>query len=174
MRAHPETCLWLLDQGQIVRQNIHFFAEAAGVSSERILFAERVSKNEHLKRLSAADLALDTLTYNGHTTTRDCITAGVPVVALEGRHFPSRVSSSLLKSHGLSELVTETLAEYAHLADRLLGDPGTLEQQKKRVLEHARTHRITIETFVRDLEKGIKKAWENHSAGDAPATITLS
>ena len=174
MRSHPDTVLWLLDQGSIVRNNLRSFAEVTGISSERIIFAERVSKNEHLKRLSAADLALDTLTYNGHTTTRDCINAGVPLVTVKGRHFPSRVSASLLESHGLDELVTSGLTEYLKLANDLLDDKEKLEKQKERVLTHARTHRISMETCVQDLEKGIQKAWGNYFAGRAPEEIIVN
>mgnify|MGYP003485324863 CR=1 FL=1 len=50
-------------------------------------------------RFSLCDLALDTRICNGHTTTSDALWAGVPVVALRGRHFASRVAASLLEGH---------------------------------------------------------------------------
>ncbi len=73
-----------------------------------------------------ADLGLDTRIYNGHTTTADTLWAGVPVVALEGRHFASRVAASCLKAVGLAELITPSLDAYEALAIRLAGQPDEL------------------------------------------------
>ena len=54
-------------------------------------------KAKHVLRLKLADLYLDTLTYNGHTTGSDVLWAGVPMVTLEGTQWPSRVGASLCK-----------------------------------------------------------------------------
>ena len=62
--------------------------------------------DQHLARHQLADLFLDTLPYNAHTTCSDALWAGVPVVTCYGNAFPGRVAASLLKAIDLPELVT--------------------------------------------------------------------
>jgi protein O-GlcNAc transferase len=75
----------------------------------------------HLARLGCADLVLDTLPFNAHTTASDALWAGVPIVT-----FAGRVAASLLHATGLPDLVTVNLAEYESLARRLARDPSLL------------------------------------------------
>ena len=51
---------------------------------------------DHLARHRLADLFLDTLPYNAHTTASDALWAGVPVVTCQGNAFAGRVGASLL------------------------------------------------------------------------------
>jgi protein O-GlcNAc transferase len=92
----PESVLWLLSGNKIAEKNLRREAEARGVKSERLIFAEMLPKDEHLGRLKFADLNLDTRIVNGHATTSDALWAGVPVITLQGSNFASRVSSSIL------------------------------------------------------------------------------
>jgi len=90
----PESVLWLFDGGETIRENLRLEAHSRGINPERLVFAEKYSKAEHLSRLVHAQLALDTRIVNGHTTTSDALWAGVPVITLQGSHFASRVSSA--------------------------------------------------------------------------------
>jgi predicted O-linked N-acetylglucosamine transferase (SPINDLY family) len=72
------------------------------------VFAKRVSKAEHLRRVSAADLFLDTFLYGAHSTATDALRGGLPVITVGGGSFARRVGISL----------TETLGE--GMADYLL------------------------------------------------------
>ena len=78
----------------------------------------RALRSAHLARHRLADLVLDTLPYNAHTTASDALWAGVPVVTCAGTTFAGRVAASLLHAVGLPELVTSSLAEYEALAAR--------------------------------------------------------
>ena len=122
LRDLPDTVLWLLPNNQMAVENLRREASHAGVSPNRLIFAQTLPKAEHLRRASLADLALDTRIYNGHTTTSDMLFAGVPVVTLRGSHFASRVSASLLAACGLPGLITESLDDYKSLVRHLVGD----------------------------------------------------
>jgi predicted O-linked N-acetylglucosamine transferase (SPINDLY family) len=124
----PEGVLWLLSTNKIAEENLRREAEARGIKSERLIFADRLPKDEHLARLRFADLTLDTRIYNGHTTTSDALWAGVPVITLQGSHFASRVSSSVLSAIGLPEVVTHSLEEYEALAVQLAHKPAQLQE----------------------------------------------
>ena len=114
--------LWLLDAVPPFARNIAQHAQSQGVAPERILFAADRPPAIHLARLSLADLFLDGLPYNAHTTASDALWAGVPLLTLRGTTFPGRVASSLLFAAGLPELVTETQQDYKALAVKLVTD----------------------------------------------------
>jgi protein O-GlcNAc transferase len=101
-------------------------AEKRGVAAERLILAPKASVPDHLARHRLADLCLDTLPYNAHTTASDALWAGLPVLTCLGETFAGRVAASLLKAIGLDELITRTLAEYEALALRLARDPAYL------------------------------------------------
>src|SRR4029077_13769182 len=99
----------------------------------RMIFAPPCPKPAHLARLSLADLALDTRVYNGHTTSSDALWAGVPLLALRGHPFASRVSASLLHAMELDELITDPLPAYRNLALSLARDPAGLSQLRQKL-----------------------------------------
>ena len=86
----------------------------------------RVALDEHLARHRLADLFLDTLPYNAHTTASDALWAGLPVLTCRGTTFAGRVAASLLRAIGLPELITESLPAYEALALQLASDPALL------------------------------------------------
>jgi protein O-GlcNAc transferase len=166
--------LWLLQPEAIAMRALVAKASSRGIDPGRLVFAPMVEPREHLARLACADLALDCFPYGSHTTGSDTLWAGVPLVALAGDTFASRVSSSLLTAAGLPELITSSLADYFSLALRLASDPGALAGLKAR----ARQLRVSgplLDTrlFTHDLERALVLAWERHCAGLAPAHIVL-
>ncbi|GAB4476829.1 MAG: hypothetical protein OHK0044_22910 [Burkholderiaceae bacterium] len=115
--------LWLLDANLQARDNLRAEANKRGIDPQRLIFAPKLPLAQHLARLANADLVLDTLPYNAHTTASDALWAGVPVVTCPGQTFASRVAASLLHAAGLPELVAASLDEYASIALRLARDP---------------------------------------------------
>src|SRR3954462_7661301 len=98
-------------------------AVARAVDPERLIFAKRMAPTDHLSRQRCADLFLDTLPYNAHTTASDALWAGLPVVTCRGETFAGRVAASLLQTIGLPELITTTLEDYERLAIELAERP---------------------------------------------------
>ena len=69
------------------------------------MFAPFLSNlDDHLARLTLADLFLDTLPCNAHTTASDALFMGVPVITTPGPTFAGRVAASLLSAVGMPEL----------------------------------------------------------------------
>lgn len=112
----PGSVLWLLDSNQAAKDNLRREASSAGIAAERLIFAPRLSLPEHLARHRLADLFLDTLPYNAHTTCSDALWMGLPVLTRKGRTFASRVAASLLTAVGLEEMAASSLADYEALA----------------------------------------------------------
>jgi predicted O-linked N-acetylglucosamine transferase (SPINDLY family) len=139
LQATPNSVLWLLEDNQWAADNLRREAHARGVTPDRLTFAARCPPPEHLARHRLADLFLDTLPYNAHTTASDALWAGLPVLTCAGHSFAARVAGSLLHAVGLPELVTETLDEYEALALRLARDPALLGGLRARLAENRLT-----------------------------------
>jgi predicted O-linked N-acetylglucosamine transferase (SPINDLY family) len=162
----PGSVLWLLKSSDLAARNLQREAEDRGVDGGRIVFADLAPKAAHMARLPLADLGLDTRICNGHTTTTDMLCAGVPVVTLRGRHFASRVASSLLINDGLEDLVTTTLDAYVERAVTLANDRGALAAVRARVTANRKSHPLfNVEAYVRDLEAAYEAMWRRHCAG---------
>jgi protein O-GlcNAc transferase len=156
----PNSVLWLFGDNENAIRNLRREAAERGVGPERLVFAQKVEKAVHLSRLRLADLSLDTRIVNGHTTTSDSLWAGVPVITLQGGHFASRVSSSLLNAIGLPEMVTHNIDAYGKLAVRLARQTGDLGQIKDKLVRNREKQPLFgTPQFVRNLEAAYQKMW---------------
>lgn len=129
----PDAVLWLLVPPEQVRLRLLDAALAAGILPERLIWAPRLPMADHLGRLSAADLALDTFPVGAHTTASDALWAGVPQLACRGDSFVSRVSASIVEAAGMAELVVDSEAGYEALALALLSDRQRLGRLRQRL-----------------------------------------
>jgi protein O-GlcNAc transferase len=171
----PNSVLWLFSDTENVRYNLRQEAADRGVEPDRLVFAHKIEKAEHLSRLKWADLALDTRIVNGHTSTSDSLWAGVPVIALQGSHFASRVSSSLLHAVGLSELVTHSLEEYEKLAVKLASRSSELKVVRHKLnINRRKKPLFDTDRFVRNLEHAYSEMWRIILEGRAPMQIKVS
>jgi predicted O-linked N-acetylglucosamine transferase (SPINDLY family) len=145
--------LWLLEGNASIRGNLCKEAAARGVAQDRLVFAGRTTPEKHLARQQLADLFLDTLPYNAHTTASDALWVGLPVITLPGHSFPARVAASILKAANLPELIVEDLAGYEALALRLARDPEALAALRSK-LTTSRDAMPLFDTarFTRNLE----------------------
>jgi predicted O-linked N-acetylglucosamine transferase (SPINDLY family) len=133
LSAVPGSVLWLLGSNAQAAENLRYEAECRGVEPQRLVFAPRVPLPEHLARHALADLFLDTLPCNAHTTANDALYAGLPLITCAGETFASRVSGSQLRAIGLPELVTESLDDYEARALALARDRALLAAYRERL-----------------------------------------
>lgn len=174
LKKVPGSVLWLLKTSDIAEINLKKEAKKRGMDPKRLVFSGRLTKDKHLARLALADLALDTFTCNGHTTTSDCLWAGVPVVTKIGKHFASRVSASLLTAVGLPKLITETPAEYERLILSLAKNPKKLAAiRESLILNRKSCPLFDTERFTRNLENAYEKIWKIYQSGKKPKSLTI-
>jgi predicted O-linked N-acetylglucosamine transferase (SPINDLY family) len=128
--------LWLLADSPAVIANLSKEAELRGVSASRLVFAPRMALDEHLARHRLADLFLDTLPCNAHTTASDALWVGLPVLTCAGESFAGRVAASLLNAVGLSELIMASQADYCAQAVKLGQQPWQLASLKSKLESH--------------------------------------
>ena len=124
----PHSVLWLFEGSPEAAHHLQSAAQRRGIEPQRLVFAKRLPSADHLARYRLADLFLDTLPCNAHTTASDALWAGLPVLTCMGEAFASRVAASLLRAVGLPELVTSTLFEYEQRAVSLAAPPNAGER----------------------------------------------
>lgn len=84
-----------------------------GIARARLDLAGWVpGDGDHMGLYNRVDIALDTVPYNGTTTTCEALWMGVPVLTLAGRGHTARVSASLLTAAGLPEWIAGTEEEF--------------------------------------------------------------
>lgn len=174
LAATPDAVLWLLADKH-AEGNLRREAVQRGVAPHRLVFAPDQPQAQHLARLQLADLVLDTLPYNAHTTASDALWVGVPLLTCAGQTFASRVAGSLLHAVGLPELVTDSLADYAALAFDLCDDRPRLQALRARLAGlRLDAPLFDVSGYTRDLETLYRAMWQRHRDGLAPQALSVA
>src|SRR5262249_11756658 len=150
-------------------------AGARGIDAARLVFAAPVpSPSAHLARLRLADLFLDTLPYNAHSTANDALWAGLPVLTCLGKSFAGRLAARLLEALDLPELITDSLPSYEALALRLAREPKHLAAVNAK-LKRNRDNGPLFDTarFTRHLEAAFTIMWERQQRGERPKAFAV-
>jgi len=159
--------LWLLENNEAASRNLRREAAQRGVAPGRVVFAAKIRLDEHLSRHRLADLFLDTLPYNAHTTASDALWAGLPVLTCMGGTFPGRVAGSLLNAVGLPEMITHSLEHYEALALELATAPAMLSDIRARLARNRTTHSLfNTDRFRRHIESAYITMWERYQRGE--------
>ena len=175
LNAVPGSVLWLFEDHAIAATNLRKEAEQRGLDTKRLVFAKRMELSEHLARHRLADLFLDTLPCNAHTTASDALWAGLPVLTQAGESFAARVAASLLNAIGLPELITETQEQYESLAIELALNSVKLRALKEKLQQNRLTAPLfNTDLYTRNLEAAYSAMYERYQADLPPEHIYLS
>ena len=166
--------LWLFETSQASEVNLRREAEKRGVRSDRLIFAKSLSASEHLARHRLADLFLDTLPYNAHTTASDALWMGLPLVTQVGTTFPGRVAASLLSALGVPELITHSPEAYEALAVELALTPSKLKAIREKIISQRETAPLfNTKLFTQHFEQALEAMYQRHQSGQPPRAITI-
>jgi predicted O-linked N-acetylglucosamine transferase (SPINDLY family) len=169
LNAVPDSVLWLLTNEAEAMDRLRAVATGQGIDPARLVFAPQLPSAQHLARHRLADLFLDTLPYNAHTTASDALWAGLPVLTQMGQAFAGRVAASLLNAIGMPELITRDTTEYEALAIALGRDPARAAALKAKLAAAIPTAPLfNTPRFTRHLEAAYRLMWQRHAAGLAP------
>jgi predicted O-linked N-acetylglucosamine transferase (SPINDLY family) len=162
LHAVDGSVLWLPKSNAVALGNLSREAEARGIDPARLVFAPFVPNlQDHLARLSLADLFLDTLPYNAHSTAVDALSAGLPVLTCEGKTFAGRVAASLLHTVGIPETIARSLEEYEALALKLAEDRDELARIRTKLALNRKSSMLCDPArFARNLEAAYAEMWE--------------
>jgi protein O-GlcNAc transferase len=167
LAAVPGSVLWLLQGSDLFSRNMRAEAAQAGIDPGRIVFAPVLPHAEHMARIAAADLFLDSLPCGAHTTASDALWAGLPLLTCHGHAFAGRVGASLLTAMALPELIANDLAAYEARALELARDPAGLAAIRARLVQ-ARGTAALFDTgrTTRAIEDAYQQMFDRWQAGD--------
>jgi protein O-GlcNAc transferase len=172
LKKVEKSVLWLLHHNSAAVTNLKKEAGTRGVNPDRLVFANQIPRADHLARHRLADLFLDTLPWNAHTTASDALWVGLPVLTQIGESYAGRSAASLLNAIGLPELITSTRQEYEDLAIELATNPEKLAAIKRKLA----TNRLTTplfdtQHFTQHIEAAYAAMYERYQADLSPDHI---
>ncbi|GAC1494731.1 MAG: tetratricopeptide repeat protein [Bradyrhizobium sp.] len=174
LHSAPGSVLWLLEANGLVKANLRSEAAKRGVDSARLIFAPLAPAAEHLGRQRHADLFVDTLPCNAHTTASDALWAGLPVLTCRGDTFAGRVAGSLLMAVGMPELVTASLDEYERTALALVRDPQRLAALRRKLEQNRDTCALfDLPKFTGNIEAAYARMWQTWVSRQQPAAFSI-
>ena len=170
----PGSVLWLLADGDQASANLRSAAAGHGIDPDRLIFSGHLPMAEHFARNRLADLFLDTFPFGAHSTGADALWSGLPVLTRRGESFASRVCASLLTELGLTELITETTADYEATALRLARNPQELAVLRDRLWSQRETCTLYKPAiFVCRIERAFLAISQRAAMGDAPEHLEI-
>jgi len=175
LKETKNSILFLLESNKYCKDNLLKEAARQNIPSNRIIFLPKISYKNHLKRFELFDLFLDTFPYCAHTTANEALWSGVPIISLVGQSFQSRVSSSLLTSLGMDELITTNIMDYKNLAILLANNPLKLKEIKSKLNNNKKSSNLfKTKIYVANLEKAYKQIYNRHQNNLEPENIYLN
>ena len=167
---------WLPESSETTARNLRMEAKARGIDPRRLVFAKKLpAYPDYLARYRVADLFLDTLPYNAHSTASDALWAELPVLTQLGEAFAGRVAASLLRAVGLPELITTTQQAYEELAVELATNPERFAAIKGKLAEKRLTTTLfNTKLFTSHIEEAYSTMYGRHQAGLPPGHIYIS
>jgi predicted O-linked N-acetylglucosamine transferase (SPINDLY family) len=172
LKAVEDSVLWLLENNNNTAKNLKKEAMKFGINEDRLVFATYKPIEEYLNSIKQADLFIDTLPYNAHTTTSDALRMGLPVLTCIGNSFASRVAASLLNAVNLPELITTTQEQYESVAIELATNPEKLKIIKDKLVNNLPTAPLyDTPLFTRHLESAYLTMYDRYQNGLDPDHI---
>ncbi len=174
LRRIDNSVAWIYAPNPSVLINLRREAERRGIGAGRLIAAPKVPFADHLARHRQADLFLDTLPYNAHTTANDALWTGLPVLTCLGESFPGRVGASLLEAIGLPELIARSLADYEAMAVALAQDRTRLQSIKAKLARNRDSHPLfDTQRSTRHLEAAYRTMWSRYQASEPATAFTV-
>lgn len=159
--------LLLSDPGPHQAQ-VRYFMLLQGVTPDRIQFARKCPRREYLSLYHRIDISLDTLPYNGHTTSLDALYLGVPVVTLAGDTVVGRGGVSQLSNLGLTELIARSPDDFVRIAVALANDLPRLAAMRASLRGRMeRSVLMDAKRFASEIEQAYREMWRKWCASQA-------
>jgi protein O-GlcNAc transferase len=144
-------------------QTVRDFFQSRGIDPNRLEFIEFQARPDYLTVYRRIDIGLDTLPYNGHTTSLDSIWMGVPVVSRVGQTVVGRAGWSQFNNLGLNELAAQSDDQFVKIATDLAGDLQRLAELRKTLRDRMkRSPLMDAPKFARGVESAYREMWKTY------------
>jgi predicted O-linked N-acetylglucosamine transferase (SPINDLY family) len=169
LRALPASRLMLagIPHGQETPLIDRFAAQ--GVARGRLVVHARGPMETYLALHHGVDICLDTIPYNGGTTTQHALWMGVPTLTVAGTTPAGRQGAGILARVGLDEFIAADTADFVAKGVRWAAELGALAELRGDLRERCRqspSHQPDV--LVRALDTALRRMWTRWCA-DLPA-----
>ncbi len=142
------------------RQRAWQLLENEGIARDRVTFVSNRPREQYLAYYHEIDIGLDTVPYNGHSTSLDSYWMGVPVVTLVGPTVAGRAGLSQLNNLGLTELIAQSTDQYVQIATELARDLPRLTQLRATLRSRMQASPLMdAPRFARSIEAAYIAMW---------------
>lgn len=149
---------------QSVRDRVLARFEQVGINPTRLMLYDLMSFDDHLALHNQVDIVLDTLLWNGHTTTCNSLWMGLPHLVRVGDRHASRMGWSILSNLGLQDWAAETDVEYIELAVNKSKELTSLALLRAELRSRMQSSGLVdAANFTRSLEQSIVTMLARHS-----------
>jgi predicted O-linked N-acetylglucosamine transferase (SPINDLY family) len=170
MTAVPRSRLLLMAPVGSAREHALTVLKGGGIEESRVDFVGQQQRGAYLENYHRIDIGLDTLPYNGHTTSLDSFWMGVQVVTLVGRTVVGRAGFSQLMNLGMPELVARSEEDFVRIAAGLAADLSRLAAMRAGLRDRMRKSPLTdAAAFARDIEAAYRAMWRQWCGAQADA-----
>ncbi len=142
--AGPALALWAAVLARVPRSRLLLLAPAgsararvldalhaaAGIEAGRVDFVGRQCRPAHLDTYNRIDVGLDTVPYNGHTTSLDAYWMGVPVVTRVGHSAVARAGWGQLSNLDQRDWAAHDDGQFVDASAALAGDLAALSSHR--------------------------------------------
>ena len=175
LKKFEKTTLWLSLDNIEGFNNLTNLLESKNIDKKRIIFAKSIkNKDDHINRLRLADLCLDTYPYGSHSTCCDYLIAGLPIITIKGQSFSSSVSSSILNSMNLNELISNNFDEYEKKITKLILEPDYVKNIKKKIeVNKIESSFFNMKLYTSNIEKAYNVCISKHYKKLSPDNIYI-
>lgn len=161
----PNSVLWLLQLPFDGAQNLKKYATMLNIDLSRLIFANIVPKEEHIRRIQLADIFLDTPQLNSRQTCLDALWAGTPVVTLPGNTYASRIAKSMLTTLGFEDTIAQNADDYVIKATILGSDKDRLRTVKSKICSlKMESDLYNCKSYTEKLENIYQDMWKDFSS----------
>jgi predicted O-linked N-acetylglucosamine transferase (SPINDLY family) len=165
LRAVPGSRLLMTAPPGPARDRALAVLEREGVVAARVAFVDKRPRPEYLGLYHRIDLCLDTLPYNGGTTSLDALWMGVPTLTMPGRTAVGRAGVCLLQNLGLPELIAAGPEDFARIAAEWAADLPRLSQLRATLRDRLEDSPLMdAPRFARNVEAACRLMWQRWCA----------
>ena len=174
LKKVKNSILWL-DEGTLYsKENLKNEATKRGIDAKRIIFSKKMDYYNHTAKYKFCDLFLDTYPYTAHSTASSCLLSGCPLITIKGESFHASVSSSILSSLNLNELVCKNIEEYENKIIYIANTQDEINKIKKK-LSNSLKNSKTFDTkkYVENLEEAYSIVYGKYNKNIKPENIFI-
>jgi predicted O-linked N-acetylglucosamine transferase (SPINDLY family) len=138
------------------------FASVGLRADDYCIFLPRLNRHQFAAANGLCDVVLDSIGWSGFNSTLESLAHDLPIVTMPGPLMRGRHTLAVLEMMGVTETITETIADYISVAVRLARDAPWRKAVKARIA--ANKHRIYRDsTCISALEEFLSRAARSHA-----------